>query len=86
MATEHHIDAFDPLSFFNLHDLDRDGILDRKELEAVYGVHHETRKSHVEDEDEAQVKTDEILKEVLAVWLAVWSAKVVLMETTETRL
>lgn len=67
MATEHHIDAFDPLSFFNLHDLNRDNILDHAELEAIYGVHHETRKGHVEDEAQLQAKNDEILKAVLEV-------------------
>ena len=35
MASEHHIGAFDLASFFQLHDLDRNGVLDRAEIEAI---------------------------------------------------
>ncbi|KAK4051826.1 hypothetical protein OIV83_002531 [Microbotryomycetes sp. JL201] len=45
MAQEHHMDNFDIQAFFHLHDLNRDGILDVNELESIYGVHHEKRKS-----------------------------------------
>ncbi|KAK4058424.1 hypothetical protein OIO90_000582 [Microbotryomycetes sp. JL221] len=45
MAQEHHMDNFDIQAFFHLHDLNRDGILDTNELESIYGVHHEKRKS-----------------------------------------
>ncbi|KAJ8515435.1 hypothetical protein ONZ45_g7153 [Pleurotus djamor] len=57
MSSEHHIDSFDIRSFFQLHDLNRDGVWDREEIEAVYGVHH--------DEIEHQKKADEIVNTVL---------------------
>lgn len=54
-----------PESFFKLHDLNRDGILDRSELEAIYGLHHETSKSKSGNDEEHERKTNEILKKVL---------------------
>lgn len=42
MRAEHHIDSFDLPSFFNLHDLDRNGFWDPREIAAVYGLLHET--------------------------------------------
>ena len=35
MASEHHIGAFDLASFFALHDLDRNGNLERPVIEAI---------------------------------------------------
>lgn len=35
MAQEHHIQAFDLGSFFSLHDLNRDGVWDRSEVESI---------------------------------------------------
>jgi len=52
MATEHHIDSFDAASFFNLHDLNRDGFLDTDEIEAIYGVHHAVSQKNSKDEEE----------------------------------
>lgn len=52
-------------SFFKLHDLNRDGILDRSELEAIYGLHHETSREKSGNDEEHKRKTDEILKKVL---------------------
>ncbi|CAD6564054.1 MAG: hypothetical protein CYPHOPRED_001928 [Cyphobasidiales sp. Tagirdzhanova-0007] len=67
MRTEHHLDAFDLESFFKLHDLDQDGILSRSELEAIYGLHHETSRERSSDDAAHKRKTDEILERVLAV-------------------
>lgn len=47
--------------------MDRDGILDRKELEAIYGVHHETSRAKSGSDEAHEVKTEEILSQVLAV-------------------
>lgn len=52
-------------SFFKLHDLNRDGILDRSELEAIYGLHHETSREKSNTDEEHKIKTDAILKKVL---------------------
>lgn len=56
---------FYPVSFFNLHDLNRDGILDHDELAAIYGVHHETSRQHTPDAEKHRQKTEEILGQVL---------------------
>ena len=53
-------------SFFKLHDLNRDNILDRAELEAIYGVHHETSREKSGGDAEHQKKADEIMAKVLA--------------------
>ncbi|EPT03458.1 hypothetical protein FOMPIDRAFT_1022421 [Fomitopsis schrenkii] len=65
MAKEHHIDSFDPPSFFQLHDLNRDGIWDREEIEAIYGVHHAYSQKKSKDEIEHQKKADNIVNTVL---------------------
>ncbi|KZT72966.1 hypothetical protein DAEQUDRAFT_704772 [Daedalea quercina L-15889] len=65
MAKEHHIDMFDPASFFLLHDLNRDGIWDREEIEAIYGVHHVYSQKKSKDEIEHQQKADHIVNTVL---------------------
>lgn len=65
MASEHHIDSFDPPSFFQLHDLNRDGIWDREEIEAIYGVHHIYSQKKSKDDIEHQKKADHIVNTVL---------------------
>ncbi|EPQ60110.1 precursor to secretory protein Ssp120 [Gloeophyllum trabeum ATCC 11539] len=65
MVTEHHIDSFDLRSFFQLHDLNRDGVWDRDEIEAIYGVHHVYSQKKSKDEVEHQKKADTIANTVL---------------------
>ncbi|OSD06181.1 precursor to secretory protein Ssp120 [Trametes coccinea BRFM310] len=65
MATEHHIDTFDVPSFFHIHDLNRDGVWDTEEIEAVYGVHHVYSQKKSKDDIEHQKKAEHIVKEVL---------------------
>ncbi|KAF8559911.1 hypothetical protein OG21DRAFT_1593949 [Imleria badia] len=65
MASEHHIDSFDLESFFQLHDLNRDGIWDREEIEAIYGVHHVYSQKRSKDEIEHQKKADLVVDTVL---------------------
>ncbi|KAF8665328.1 hypothetical protein AX16_000347 [Volvariella volvacea WC 439] len=66
MASEHHIDTFDIGSFFQLHDLNRDGVWDRAEIEAVYGVHHVYSQKKSKDEIAHQQKADHIVNTVLS--------------------
>ncbi|KAF8481004.1 hypothetical protein DFH94DRAFT_437957 [Russula ochroleuca] len=56
MATEHHIESFDLPSFFQLHDLNRDGVWDSEEVEAIYGVHHVYSQKKSKDDEEHQQK------------------------------
>ncbi|KAI6154001.1 hypothetical protein BKA82DRAFT_4096362 [Pisolithus tinctorius] len=65
MATEHHIDSFDLESFFQLHDLDQNGVWDREEIEAIYGVHHVYSQKKSKDEIEHKEKADYIVETVL---------------------
>nr|VWO94406.1 EF-hand domain-containing protein [Ganoderma boninense] len=65
MATEHHIDTFDVPSFFQLHDLNRDGHWDQEEIEAVYGVHHVYSQKKSKDEVEHKEKAEFVVKTVL---------------------
>jgi len=65
MSSEHHIDSFDIRSFFQLHDLNRNGFWDKDEIEAVYGVHHVYSQKQSKDELEHQEKADHIVKVVL---------------------
>ncbi|KIP11759.1 hypothetical protein PHLGIDRAFT_33234 [Phlebiopsis gigantea 11061_1 CR5-6] len=65
MSTEHHIDNFDTGSFFQLHDLNRDGVWDREEIEAVYGVHHIYSQKKSKDDVEHQKKAEHIVDTVL---------------------
>jgi len=65
MASEHHIDSFDIRSFFQLHDLNRNGFWDRDEIEAVYGVHHIHSQRQSTDELAHQEKADHVVKGVL---------------------
>ncbi|KAI0347996.1 hypothetical protein BDW22DRAFT_1350121 [Trametopsis cervina] len=66
MSTEHHIDNFDLGSFFQLHDLNRDGFWDKEEIEAVYGVHHIYSQKKSKDDIEHQKKADHIVETVLS--------------------
>ncbi|KAH7930452.1 hypothetical protein BV22DRAFT_1028422 [Leucogyrophana mollusca] len=65
MASEHHIDSFDLESFFQLHDLNSDGVWDREEIEAIYGVHHVYSQSKSKDEIEHQKKADHVVDTIL---------------------
>jgi hypothetical protein len=65
MATEHHIDSFDLKSFFQLHDLNQDGVWDRDEIEAIYGVHHIYSQKKSKDDVEHQKKADYIVTSIL---------------------
>lgn len=65
MRTEHHINAFNLGSAFALHDLDRNGVLDRSEIEAIYGVHHSESKKHSPTHEVHDEKADKIVGVVL---------------------
>lgn len=52
-------------SFFALHDLNSDGILDQAEIEAIYGVHHLDSQKKSPDEAAHQAKAQRIVREVL---------------------
>ncbi|BGP38669.1 hypothetical protein JCM10450v2_002619 [Rhodotorula kratochvilovae] len=66
MAQEHHMDSFDIQAFFHLHDLNRDGVLDRNELESIYGVHHEKRRKGTKNLEVHTQQATEIVDAVLA--------------------
>jgi len=66
MSSEHHIDSFDVASFFQLHDLDRNGFWTPDEIEAIYGVHHVYSQKKSKDDEEHQKKADHIVNTVLA--------------------
>ncbi|GAA6002161.1 hypothetical protein JCM10207_003103 [Rhodosporidiobolus poonsookiae] len=65
MAAEHHMDSFDIQAFFHLHDLNRDGILDRNELESIYGVHHEKKRKGAKSLEVHTAQAREIVDQVL---------------------
>ncbi|WFC98080.1 hypothetical protein MYAM1_000802 [Malassezia yamatoensis] len=65
MKEEHHIGNFDLASFFSLHDFDRNGLLDRAEIEAIYGVHHSLSRKHSPNAEVHDEKADKIVREVL---------------------
>ncbi|KAF8079122.1 precursor to secretory protein Ssp120 [Lyophyllum atratum] len=65
MSSEHHIDSFDTRSFFQLHDLNRNGFWERDEVEAVYGVHHVYSTKQSKDAVAHQEKADHIVDTVL---------------------
>lgn len=58
-------DAFDLQSFFALHDLNSDGVLDSSEIEAIYGVHHLDSQRKSLDDAAHRAKAQRIVKEVL---------------------
>ncbi|KAI0050604.1 hypothetical protein FA95DRAFT_1487052 [Auriscalpium vulgare] len=64
MATEHHIDSFDLPSFFQLHDLNRDGVWDSEEVEAIYGVHHVYSQKKSKDDEEHAAKAKLIVETI----------------------
>ncbi|BGO90177.1 hypothetical protein NBRC10512_002570 [Rhodotorula toruloides] len=66
MAQEHHMDSFDIQAFFHLHDLNRDGVLDRNELESIYGVHHEKRRKGAKNLEVHTQQAKDIVEAVLA--------------------
>jgi hypothetical protein len=41
MAKEHHIDNFDPASFFSMHDFNSDGVWAPDEVRRFYGLNDE---------------------------------------------
>jgi Ca2+-binding EF-hand superfamily protein len=45
MAEEHHIDNFDPASFFSMHDFNSDGIWTPDEVRRLYGLEDESTKN-----------------------------------------
>ncbi|GKZ18094.1 hypothetical protein AbraIFM66951_006522 [Aspergillus brasiliensis] len=49
MQEEHHIDAFDPASFFSLHDYDESGAWTPEEVRKTYGMDDETNAGATED-------------------------------------
>ncbi|KIL71409.1 hypothetical protein M378DRAFT_154971 [Amanita muscaria Koide BX008] len=65
MSSEHHIDNFDIGSFFQLHDLNRDGKWDKEEIEAVYGVHHVYSQKTSKDDEEHKQKADRVTQGLL---------------------
>ncbi|GAA6031666.1 hypothetical protein JCM8097_001923 [Rhodosporidiobolus ruineniae] len=65
MAQEHHMDSFDMQAFFHLHDLNRDGVLDRNELESIYGVHHEKKRKGAKSLEVHTAQAREIVDAVL---------------------
>ncbi|KWU44074.1 hypothetical protein RHOSPDRAFT_18556 [Rhodotorula sp. JG-1b] len=65
MAQEHHMDSFDIQAFFHLHDLNRDGVLDRNEIESIYGVHHEKKRKGAKNLEVHTQQANEILDAVL---------------------
>ncbi|KAH9486439.1 putative calcium-binding protein [Psilocybe cubensis] len=65
MSSEHHIDSFDVRSFFQLHDLNRNGFWEKEEIEAIYGVHHVYSQKKSKDDIEHQKKADHIVSVVL---------------------
>ena len=65
MTNEHHIGNFDLASFFALHDFDRNGLLDRAEIEAIYGIHHSLSRKHSPNAEVHDEKADKIVREGL---------------------
>ncbi|KAH7886232.1 hypothetical protein F5I97DRAFT_1809392 [Phlebopus sp. FC_14] len=62
-----HRDSFDLESFFQLHDLNRDGVWDREEIEAIYGVHHVYSQKKSKGDIEHQKKADYVVDTVLKI-------------------
>jgi nucleobindin len=52
-------------SFFALHDLDSNGVLDASEIEAIYGVHHTESQKKSPDEAAHAAKARTIVQQVL---------------------
>ncbi|KAI0323045.1 hypothetical protein OF83DRAFT_1047979, partial [Amylostereum chailletii] len=58
-------DTFDLPSFFQLHDLNRDGVWDTEEVEAVYGVHHVYSQKKSKDDEAHAAKAKVIVETVM---------------------
>lgn len=65
MASEHHINGFDLVSFFKLHDLDRDNLLTAPEIEAIYGLHHYESTGNSVSDKEHDIKVNQVVNRVL---------------------
>ena len=59
------MDSFDIQAFFHLHDLNRDGVLDRNEIESIYGVHHEKKRKGAKNLEVHTQQANEIVDAVL---------------------
>lgn len=59
------MDSFDIQAFFHLHDLNRDGVLDRNEIESIYGVHHEKKRKGSKNLEVHTQQANEIVDAVL---------------------
>ena len=49
MAEEHHIDNFDPASFFSIHDFNSDGVWTPDEVRRLYGLDDESTQNTAEE-------------------------------------
>lgn len=55
------------VSFFKLHDLDRDDLLTGPEIEAIYGLHHYESTGNSKSDDEHSKKVIETISRVFLV-------------------
>ncbi|KAL4887503.1 hypothetical protein BJY04DRAFT_176096 [Aspergillus karnatakaensis] len=62
MQEEHHIDSFDPASFFTLHDYDASGSWTPEEVRKTYGMDHETNAALTDE------RKQEALREVFTLF------------------
>lgn len=62
MSSEHHIDNFDPGSFFTLHDFNSDGVWTPDEIRRLYGLDDESNK------DVTKEVKDKAVADVLAIY------------------
>ena len=62
MSEEHHIDNFDPASFFQLHDFNSDGVWTSDEIRRLYGLDDESLK-----DTNAAIK-EHVVNEVLSLF------------------
>lgn len=62
MSEEHHIDNFDPASFFQMHDFNSDGIWTANEIRRIYGLDDESLK------DTSAALKDNAVNEVLGLF------------------
>lgn len=60
MTEEHHLDEWDPASFFSLHDFNGDGVWQPEEMLATYGLFDESNK------DVSETRRAEIIAELTA--------------------
>ena len=62
MAEEHHIDNFDPASFFSMHDFNSDGVWTPDEVRRFYGLNDES------NQNTAQEVKDNAVDQVFAIF------------------